>query len=82
MTTFEQSANFYYGDPMCCDFEKWNDGSVFCYLYEGSETQLQDYQMNDEGMFSCFTFLYGDHEMAVKLQVAASLALALALMWQ
>ena len=34
-TTFKNANNYYWGDAMCCDFEKWDDGSYNCYVYEG-----------------------------------------------
>ena len=30
------------GDDMCCDFEKWVDGTFNCYLYAGGKTVPQD----------------------------------------
>ena len=43
---------------MCCDYEKWSDGSYNCLLYAGGNTKQKDASIFKNEMFSNIVFAH------------------------
>ena len=44
---------------MCCDYEKWQDGSFNCYLYAGGVQVDQDMEDYPDDEFNSVVFAHG-----------------------
>ena len=53
----KQNGPYYdQGSDMCCDFEKWSDGSFNCYLYAGGEQLTQNKEDYPNDKFQSIVF--------------------------
>ena len=70
------ASDYNAGDNMCCDFERWVDGSFNCYLYAGGKTVDQDMNDYPDDVFSSLVFPHLNAAATAEEETSATSILA------
>ena len=76
-SAFENENILEIGQPLCCDFEAFSNGTFNCDLYLGNDVIPHDLSYGPENFYTCYTFKYGDRAYFIQYGFMLGLALTL-----